>query len=569
MGADEGAAEARPRDAAQGIQDAARLRRLQALTDAALAHLELDALLPTLLLRTREALEVDTCAVLLLDPVTNELVARAAVGIEEEVEQGIRIPVGLGFAGRVAADRRSVILDDVDHADVLNPILRAKGIKSMLGVPLLAAGQVLGVLHVGVLKHRKFDADDVELLQLAADRAAIGIEHARAFEAERHARQRVERVQAVTDVALAHLQLDDLFSVLLPRIRDILEADTCAVLLVDEGTDELVARAAIGIEEEVEQGVRIPVGGGFAGRIAASGKPVILPDVDHADVLNPILREKGIKSMLGVPLVVAGEVLGVIHVGTLVPRAFTGEDVELLQLVADRVALAIERARLHQQTVELDQLKANFVAIASHELRTPATSVYGVLTTLLERDAELSGELRRELLRVGVEQGERLRRLLEELLDLSRLDSKGVSIEPSPLRLAGALRQIASDVVPAGTVFEVDVADDLGVVVDPIVLDRIMSNLLINAVRHGAEPIEVSADTGDAYFRVVVEDSGEGISNAFRPRLFERFARTDSANVGSGLGLAIARAYARAHGGDLVYAPGEKGARFELTVPQA
>jgi len=88
MGADEGAAEARPRDAAQGIQDAARLRRLQALTDAALAHLELDALLPTLLLRTREALEVDTCAVLLLDPVTNELVARAAVGIEEEVEQG-------------------------------------------------------------------------------------------------------------------------------------------------------------------------------------------------------------------------------------------------------------------------------------------------------------------------------------------------------------------------------------------------------------------------------------------------------------------------------------------------
>ena len=123
--------------------------------------------------------------------------------------------------------------------------------------------------------------------------------------------------------------------------------------------------------------------------IAAERRPVILDDVDHADVLNPILREKGIKSMLGVPLLVAGEALGVIHVGTLVHRRFTTDDVELLKLVADRVALAIERARLHEQTVQLDELKANFVAIASHELRTPATSVYGVLTTLLERDEQL------------------------------------------------------------------------------------------------------------------------------------------------------------------------------------
>ena len=555
-------------DTVHDIQDADRLRRLQALTDAALAHLELHALLPTLLLRTREALAVDTCAVLLLDPETNELVARAAVGIEEEVERGVRIPVGLGFAGRVAADRQPVILDDVDHADVLNPILREKGIKSMLGVPLLAAGQVLGVLHIGSLVHRRFDEADVELLQLAADRAAIAIEHARAFEAERRARHRVEHLQAVTDAALTHLELDELFRVLLPRIRDILEADTCAVLLSDEASNELVARAAVGIEEEVEQGIRIPIGRGFAGRVAAERRPVILPDVDHADVLNPILREKGIKSMLGVPLVVAGVALGVIHVGTLVPRRFTADDVELLQLVADRVALAIERAQLHQQMVQLDQLKANFVAIASHELRTPATAVYGVLTTLLEREGQLSEELRRELLHVGVEQGERLRRLVEELLDLSRLDSRGLSIEARPLVLASVLREIVSGAVPTGTAVELDVPEDLAVVADSSVLDRVVSNLLINAVRYGAEPIVVSAEAWDTHFTIVVEDSGEGVSDAIKPRLFERFARTDSPNVGSGLGLAIARAYARAHGGDLVYDQGDKGARFELIVPQ-
>jgi signal transduction histidine kinase len=551
------------------IQGADRLRKLQALTDAALAHLELDALLPTLLSRTREILGVDTCAVLLLDEETDELVARAAVGIEEEVERGVRIPVGLGFAGRVAADRRPVVIDDVDHADVINPILREKGIKSMLGVPLLVAGKVIGVLHVGVLEHRVFDQDDVELLQLAGDRAAIAINHARAFDAERRSRQRVEHVQAVTDAALGPLELDDLFAVLLPRIRDILEADTCAVLLVDADTNELVARAAVGIEEEVERGVRIPVGRGFAGRIAAGGHPVVLDDVDHADVLNPILREKGIKSMLGVPLVVAGDTLGVIHVGTLVSRRFTRDDVELLKLVADRVALAIERAQLHEQTVQLDELKANFVAIASHELRTPATSVYGVLTTLLERDEHLSEGLRRELLQVGVEQGERLRRLLEELLDLSRLDARGVNVEPRPLVLASVLREIVSEALPTGANVAFDVPDDLAVVADPIVLDRIVSNLLINAVRYGAGPITVSAEAGVTSFRVTVEDSGEGVSEDLRPRLFERFARTDSANVGSGLGLAIARGYARAHGGDLVYDPGTRGARFELIIPQA
>src|SRR5437773_18259 len=108
-----------------------RLERLQALTDAALVHLDLEELLSALLERTTELLETDTCAILLLDEERSELVARAAIGIEEEVERGVRIPLGRGFAGRVAAERRPVILDDVDQADVVKPILRETGIKSL------------------------------------------------------------------------------------------------------------------------------------------------------------------------------------------------------------------------------------------------------------------------------------------------------------------------------------------------------------------------------------------------------------------------------------------------------
>jgi K+-sensing histidine kinase KdpD len=545
---------------------AEHVRRLQSVTDAALAHLHLDELLAALLDRTREILEVDTCAILLLDEETNELVARAALGIEEEVEQGVRIPVGAGFAGRIAAEKMPVVLDDVDHAHVLNPILRDKGIKSMLGVPLVVEGDVQGVLHVGSLVPRAFEESEVELLQLVADRAALAIEHARLFEAEQAARERIEHVQAVTDAALAHLDLNELLQVLLPRIRDILHADTCAVLLLDEQTDELVARAALGIEEEVEQGVRIPLGEGFAGRVAAEARPMVI-DVDSYQVYNPILREKGIKSMLGVPLIVRGEALGVLHVGMLEPRRFKREEVELLQLVVERVAMAIERARLHEEVVQLDQLKLNFVAIASHELRTPATSIYGILRTLADRGKELTEDLREELLQVGVEQGERLRRLLEDLLDLSRLDAKAINVDPRPVVLKSALAEVVQGALPTHEAVELDIPDDLAAVVDPLVLDRVVSNLVANAARYGAPPIRIAAKQRDRHLRVSVEDEGPGIPKELEGKVFDRFARGDG-KTGHGLGLAIARAYAQAHGGDLIYDPRPHGARFELILPQ-
>ena len=111
--------------------------------------------------------------------------ARAAKGIEEEVEQGVRIPVGRGFAGRIAAERRPIAITDVDHADIYNPILREKGIKSLLGVPLLADGEAIGVLHVGSLTPREFDDDERDLLQFAGERAARAIERARLYEQRR------------------------------------------------------------------------------------------------------------------------------------------------------------------------------------------------------------------------------------------------------------------------------------------------------------------------------------------------------------------------------------------------
>jgi K+-sensing histidine kinase KdpD len=529
-------------------------RRLKVVTDSALAHLDLDDLLAELLGRIREVLAVDTAAILLLDDTSSALVARAAAGIDQLVERGLRIPVGKGFAGRVAAERTAILIEDVEHADVLNPLLRETGIKTLLGVPLLVAGRSIGVLHVGTFEPREFDPSDVDLLQLVADRAAIAIEHAKLFAAERRARLQLENVQAVTDVALAHLELDDLLAELLERIRHVLRVDTVAVLLVEPDGNELVARATVGIADGGQQDVRIPLGEGFAGRIAAEGAPLVVSDVE------------GITSLLGVPLTVRGEVIGVLHVGTLVPRAFEDEDVQLLQLVAERVALAIEKARLHDDIVRLDQLKLNFVAVASHELRTPAGAVYGALATLRARGDSLSPEVQQQLAETAWEQADRLRRLIEQLLDLSRLDARSIRVEPRAVLLQRLLEDVvqATSLLSGDVMLEVD--PELTVVADPLVIDRVVTNLVANAQSYGRPPIRIAAAQADDSVTIVVEDSGVGISDELAARLFGRFERGIEGH-GSGLGLAIAKAYAVAHGGDLVYSSAGTGARFELTLP--
>jgi sigma-B regulation protein RsbU (phosphoserine phosphatase) len=154
---------------------AGRLRDIEALADAALSRLDEQALLETLLERVRKVLQADTAAVLLLDRSASQLVAAAASGIEEEVRQGVRVPLGAGFAGRVAASREPVILTTVNHATVRNPLLVDRGIKCLLGVPLFAGGKIIGVLHVGSLSDRAFGQQDAELLQMAADRAALAL----------------------------------------------------------------------------------------------------------------------------------------------------------------------------------------------------------------------------------------------------------------------------------------------------------------------------------------------------------------------------------------------------------
>lgn len=258
---------------------------------------------------------------------------------------------------------------------------------------------------------------------------------------------------------------------------------------------------------------------------------------------------------------------------------FGREELALLRSLGALTGLALDRSRLfaHERAAReglerADELKSNFIALAAHELRTPVTAIDGIVQTLHSRSAELDTERRASLEETLAAQSSNMRALVDQLLDLSRLDAEAVAINPTTVPLRERLETVvaaAAGVRAEDIVLEVD--EGLEVTIDPAALDRIVSNLVTNALRYGRPPVVVRAERVDRHFRLAVEDSGPGVPDEFVPSLFERFTRSRSGRdrvTGTGLGLAIARSYAAAHGGDLIYEPADPtGARFRLVIP--
>ena len=258
---------------------------------------------------------------------------------------------------------------------------------------------------------------------------------------------------------------------------------------------------------------------------------------------------------------------------------FGREELALLRSLGALTGLALDRSRLfaherksREALERADELKSNFIALAAHELRTPVTAIDGIIQTLHGRSAELTPERRDALEETLATQSTHMRALVDQLLDLSRLDAEAVAISPTAVSLRKRLEVVVR--AAAGerrndVVLEVDEA--LEIQIDPAALDRIVSNLVTNALRYGQPPVVVRAERADRHFRLAVEDSGPGVPDEFVPSLFERFTRSRTGRdrvTGTGLGLAIARSYAAAHGGDLIYEPADPtGARFRLVIP--
>ena len=285
-----------------------------------------------------------------------------------------------------------------------------------------------------------------------------------------------------------------------------------------------------------------------------------------------LLTAGGVTYAFALPLI-SGDRCHALLCGTRSPRAAPLEtDEEALATVGVVAATLLEDALAREELQERDVLKSEYIALAAHELRNPLSSIYGISVTLNEREDELPEPERRALRSALREQTARMRSLAEQLLDLSRLDLTAIRLSPEPVRLRPKIEELVRSFGDArSNAVTVAIAPDLQAVVDPEALDRMLSNLVANSLRHGKPPVTITAVGEDRHLRLAVEDRGDGVPPEFVPRLFDRFARSSEARRrgdGSGLGLAIAQAYARAHGGEIVYEPAvPHGARFEVVVP--
>ena len=387
----------------------------------------------------------------------------------------------------------------------------------------------------------------------------------------------IRQLEAVINTALANLSLDHLLDELLVRVRTLLGADTAAILLL-EG-DELVTRAVKGLGEE--RRIRTRVGGGFAGRVAAEKRPIFVEnveDVDPAHVLHPVLVEEGIRSLLGVPILFEGQVIGVLHVGTRERRQFNRGDAQLLQVVADRMGLGIEYARLYRRAEESSRLKDEFLATLSHELRTPLTPILAWVSQL-RRGTLDPARVSRAL--EAIERSARAQaHLVDDLLEVSRIISGKMRLEVKAVRLADVIDAAIEGVRPAAMAKDIRVVKAIHPGVHPIRgdaqrLQQVAWNLLSNAINFTPENgrVELRLRPAGTYLELTVRDTGKGISPAFLPHVFERFRQGDASSRGThgglGLGLAIVRHIVELHGGSVhAESAGQgKGATFTVRLP--
>ncbi len=413
-------------------------------------------------------------------------------------------------------------------------------------------------------------------------------ERLKLLEMERTARSEAETaltqlqaIQSITEAALTHIELDDLLDTLQDRISQILLVDTVSVLLAEEdGTPMLVVRAAKGIDSVAWKDVTIPFGQGISGRIVSEQQPLFLNDVRDEDLLDPHLRKIGIRSLLGVPLVIEGRVLGVLHVGSLHYRRFMQTDVQFLQIVADRVALAIDHAHLVETTraarEEVDIAEAmlraqdEFLSVAAHELKTPMTSAMIAVQLLLRSYADddtPDPERVRQALKTIEHQISRLSRLVVKLLETVRQEAGRLTLERAPVNIADLLRTAVKHAEEVGRAPELIVSgeEEIWANVDALRLEQVVVNLLDNAIKFNVEDrpihVEVTQPTPET-IQIAVRDHGLGVPIRHRAHLFERFyqAHAQSHQSGLGLGLFISREIVERHDGQITAAfPVDRG----------
>jgi two-component system, NtrC family, sensor kinase len=513
-------------------------------------------------------------------------------------------PLGRGsVVGRAVVDCRTIHVHDLAaESDAEYPEGKATqqrlGHRTVLATPLLREGRPIGALAVWSLEVRPFSEKQVAVLQTFADQAVIAIENVRLFE-ELEARTRdltrsVGELRALGEVGQAissTLDLHTVLSTIVARATQLSGADAGVIYEYDEPREVFLPRATERLEAEiVEAMLATPVrkGEGAAGRLAEVAEPVQLPDVEEAATDTQVRRlvvRAGYRALLAVPLVREGHLLGGLLVIRKAIGAFPPETVELVQTFATQSALAIQNARLFRELADkshelevASQHKSEFLANMSHELRTPLNAIIGFSEVLSER---LFGELndkQDEYLRDIYASGQHLLSLINDILDLSKIEAGRMELEVAdfdlPTAIDNALALVRERAGRRGIKLGREIDQRVGMIQgDERKVKQVLLNLLSNALKFTPESgrIDVRAAVNDGVLEISVADTGVGIAPEDQEAIFEEFHQVGTADrkvEGTGLGLALSRKFVELHGGRIwVKSQLGAGATFTFTIP--
>ncbi|MET0487292.1 MAG: GAF domain-containing protein, partial [Candidatus Rokuibacteriota bacterium] len=509
-------------------------------------------------------------------------------------------------SGRAAVERRTIHIPDIldefargDYAEA-QALQQGAGFRTILATPLMRDEALVGVIVLRRLEVRPFTDKQVELLKTFADQAVIAIENVRLF-TELQARtaeltRSVGELEALGEVGRtisSTLDLETVLATVVSRANELAGTDGGAIYEFDAATRAFRLQATDRFPEEFAAVLRttpLVYGEGAVGRAAKTREPIQISDVTDTDAYSSSVKDAllrfGYRSLLAVPLLSEDEVVGALVVNRHAVGAFADRTVELLRTFAAQSALAIQNARLFQEIEDKSRLlevanqhKSEFLASVSHELRTPLNAIIGFSEVMLERMFGDVNEKQEEYLNDILSSGRHLLSLINDILDLAKIEAGRMELETADFNLPQAIDNtlilVRERALRRGIALERTVDERLGEVKgDERKIKQVLLNLLSNAVKFTPEGgrIEVHAVMADGTAEISVTDTGVGIAPEDHAAVFEEFRQvgTDYArkHEGTGLGLALARKFVELHGGKIwVKSEVGQGATFTFTIP--
>lgn len=464
--------------------------------------------------------------------------------------------------------------------------------EALAGIPLVGTSGCLGVLCLSFRDRREFSPPDRAFISSLAQQCAQAFERTQLHEETQRYNQRLQAfAEATAEFAEAALDVERVADTVAKRIGELI-GDSCVVRLLEADASSYrqaavyhpdpKRRAALLSLESRNQ----PADEGISRRIAETGRPVLMAEIGAeelsamAEPYRSFFRKHPIYSLLAAPLHSRGRLIGTVGVSRMSRgRPYGLDDQRFLVELADRAALAIDNAQLFERSEQALIARNRFLSMASHELKTPITSIKGYTQLLLRRALKARDEDSADVLDVVDSEADRMTRLINELLDISRIERGKLEFRFEPVDLAQTLRESLSNVAMTARDFSFNLQEEAtGVVIrgDRMRIEQVMTNLLTNAVKYSRDrrEVDVRVYSRDGHAGFDVTDYGIGVPLQQQTDVFELFFRGSNlvgeSHSGMGLGLFICNAIVREHGGTigLVSREGE-GSTFTVTLPLA